>query len=274
MFHKAMIVFFIMEHTASTTVDKAIDLLFELSRGEGPQGVTALARSLELPKASVHRLLATLTRRELIERDERRRYSPGPALLALGLQGLDRDPIAAASRVELEAAANELGETVFLAAPRGGKLLVLDKAEGTGFLRAAPRVGEAIPIHATAVGKLVLAHEPEAVSLGGERLAAFTEQTVTTHERLEAEVERAALRGWAENRGEWITGLSVVAAPVFRGDRMVAALAVAAATARVDDLGALPLAERLRAAAARIAARLELPRRRPRNSAAPSVVAS
>lgn len=253
-----------MEQGVSTTVDKAIDLLFQLSHDGEPQGVTALARALELPKASVHRLLATLTRRQLIERDERRRYSPGPALLALGLQRLDRDPVAAASRSELEAAATELGETVFLAAPRGGKLLVLDKAEGSGFLRAAPRVGEAIPIHATAVGKLVLAHAPDAVSLGGGALAAFTDETTTTHEQLASEVRRAALRGWAENRGEWISGLSVVAVPVFRGDQMVAALAVAAATACVDALGTLVLAERLRSAASRIASRLEPPRPRSR----------
>ena len=56
-----------------------------------------------------------------------------------------------------EAAAAQYGETFFLVSARARRLVVLDKAEGTGFLRAAPRVGSSVPAHATAVGKLYLA---------------------------------------------------------------------------------------------------------------------
>ncbi len=242
-----------------STVDNAVDLLFQLASGGEAQGVSALARALELPKASVHRLLATLCRRGLVEKDERRRYRAGPALVALGLGGLDRDPVAAAARAEVEGAARELGETVFLAAPRAGQLLILDKAEGQGFLRASPRVGETIPVHATAIGKLALAHAPEAVPLGAQELVRFTPATATDHAALDVDVRRAALRGWAENRGEWIEGMSVIAAPVFREGRFAAAIAVAAATARLDALGTQPTADRLRLAAARIEERLMTP---------------
>jgi len=251
-----------------STVDNAVDLLFQLAAEEESQGVSSLARVLELPKANVHRLLSTLLRRGLVERDDRRRYRAGPALVALGLGGLDRDPVAAAARHEVEAAATELGETVFLAGPRAGRLLILDKAEGQGFLRAAPRVGETIPVHATAIGKLVRAHAPDLVPLGAREFERFTAATATDHATLDAEVERAALRGWAENRGEWIEGMSVIAVPIFRDARFVAALAVAAATARIDALGALPTADRLRAAATRIEERLVAPR--PRDRAARS----
>ena len=61
---------------------------------------------------------------------------------------LSRDEIGS---TELEA--QRLGETVFLTAARAGAVVVLDKAEGTGFLRAAPRIGSTVPLHATAVGK-------------------------------------------------------------------------------------------------------------------------
>lgn len=247
-----------------STVDNAIDLLFHLGRSDQPLGVTALARALDLPKSSTHRLLATLARRGVLEQDERRRYRPGAALVALGLQGLDRDPIVAVTRPELQLAAAELGETVFLAGMRGGQLVVLDKAEGSGFLRAAPRVGEAVPIHATAVGKLALAFAPEVVSLGGAALSAFTPATATSHEEIDAQVRRAALRGWAENRGEWIPGMSVVAVPILQEGRWVGALALAAASAGVEALGVLAIVDRLRAAARRVQERLQppAPRRR------------
>ncbi len=249
-----------------STVDKAFDLLAELAHSCAPQGVSSLAKALGLPKTSVHRLVTTLARRGLLERDERRRYRIGAALVALGLSAVSGDPVVALARPVLEATAAELGETLFLAGPRGGSLRVLDKVEGSGFLRAAPRVGEAVPLHATAVGKLVLAYAPHAVALGREPLVPFTRATLTSHEALQAEVRRAVLRGWAESRGEWIPGLSVVAAPVFREDELVAAVALAAVTERVTALGVLPIAARLRAAAQRLEERLEVPPVRRRKS--------
>ena len=250
-----------------STVDNALDLLFALTRAPEPQGVSALARELDLPKTSTHRLLATLARRGVVEQDERRRYRPGAALVALGLLGLERDPLVAVARRELEAAAADLGETVFLAAPRSRELMVLDKVEGRGFLRAAPRVGEAVPVHATAVGKLALAFAPDEVSLGSGELSSFTDATPTSHAQLQDEVRTVALRGWAENRGAWIPGMSVVAVPVFRGERFVGGLALAGASARVEQLGALPVAERLKAGATRVAERLS-PAPRPTGASA------
>ena len=62
------------------TVDKAIDVLFELHTAGSSVGVTALGRALGLPKSSTHRLLSALRRRGLVERDERGRYLPGIGL--------------------------------------------------------------------------------------------------------------------------------------------------------------------------------------------------
>ena len=134
---------------AATSIEKAVDLLFHLHDLAEPQGVTAIGRALGLPKSSAHRMLRSLGRRGLVERDERGRYRPGLGLLALGLGIVDREPLAAAARAVLEAEALALGETFFLVVARAGELVVLDKAEGTGFLRAAPQVGSRVPVHAT-----------------------------------------------------------------------------------------------------------------------------
>jgi DNA-binding IclR family transcriptional regulator len=244
---------------ALTTVEKAIDLLFHLHNESGARGVTAISRALGAPKSSTHRLLSALSRRALLEKDERGRYRPGIGLLALGLGALDREPVVAAARPVLEAEAHELGETVFLVVARAGQIIVLDKAEGSGFLRAAPRVGAAVPVHATAVGKLYLAFGDGAIEMPHGALERFSENTLTDVASLKVEIARSAERGYAENIDQWISGLSVVAAPVFNavsGGRMLAALAVAAPTPRMRSLGVAEIARRSMAAAERIAARL------------------
>jgi len=242
------------------SVDRAIDLLFHLHEHAQPRGVSEIARALGLPKSTVHRLLRALARRGLVEQDARR-YAPGGRLVALGLGAQERDSVVAAARPILDEEARALGETVFLMAPRSAGMLVLDKAEGVGFLRAAPRLGELVPLHATAAGKLAFAFAPDRFPLESAALEGFTERTLRDRETLRAEVERARKHGFAENHGEWIDGLSVVAAPVLldlagAGRRLIAVLAVAAATPRLRELGTARVARRAVEAAKRIQARL------------------
>jgi DNA-binding IclR family transcriptional regulator len=240
-----------------STVEKAIDLLFHLHSEDAPRGVTAVGKALDLPKSSAHRLLSTLTRRGLLERDERGQYCPGVGLIALGLGVLEREPVVAVARPVMESEAKRLGDTVFLTAARAGAVVVLDKAEGTAFLRAAPRIGSSVPLHATAVGKLYLTYAPEAVTLGDDPLEAFTPATRTSPALLAAELERVRRQGYAENRDEWIPGLSAIAAPVQVAGRMVAALAVASSSPRLEVLRSSAVVARIREAARRIGERME-----------------
>ena len=237
-----------------TSVEKALDLLLHLAEA-GSAGVTGLGRALGLPKSTAHRLLAALGRRGLVEHDERGRYRPGIRLVALGLGVLDREPVVAAARPVLEAEAAALGETLFLAGARGGRLVVLDKVEGTGFLRAAPRVGEEVPAHATATGKLYLAFAPEALAVRSDALERFTPRTCTAR-ALEGELARVRRRGWAQNREEWVPGLAVVAAPVRAGGRLHGVVALAAPAVRLPAARVGRIAARVQTAAARVGARL------------------
>lgn len=255
------------------TVDKAIDILFHLHAQGGARGVSAIGRALDMPKSSVHRLLGALRHRGLVEQDEQGRYRPGMGLIALGLGALEREPVVVAARPVLERAVEALGETFFLVAARGGRLVVLDKVEGTGFLRAAPRVGQSVPVHATAVGKLQLAFGPQAlepkpddgVAASGP-LEAFTPSTRTSARALAREVELARSRGFAANVDEWIAGLSVIAAPVLRHGQLIAQVALAASTPRIAELGVDALGARVASTADAIAARFELDAGAPANN--------
>lgn len=240
----------------SGTVDKAIDILFALHQQPGPVGLTALGRELGMPKASAHRLLASLTRRGLVERDDAGRYRPGIGLVALGVGVLECDPLCEAARPILEVESRALGETVFLVALRAGRGVVLAKAEGEGFVRAAPRVGSDVPMHATAAGKLFVAFGAVEGLDAPDDLERFTPATLSP-EAFAAAAIAARSDGYAINRDEWITGLSVVAAPVLARGTIRGALAVALSSPRLDALGVDVVAKRACAAAMQIGGRLE-----------------
>jgi IclR family KDG regulon transcriptional repressor len=226
----------------AATVEKALDVLFHLHEAGTPLGVSEIGRALGLPKSSCHRLLTSLLEREVVERDGVGQYRPGLALLSLGIGAQGREPVVAAARPILEAEVTELGETVFVVGKRRARLRVLDKLEGTGFLRAAPGVGDVIPSDVTAVGKLY--------------------RVFGDHTALDSiEQDEVLQRGYATNRDAWIDGLSVLGVPIWQQEggsdrRLVATLALAAATARFDELGEEAIARRLLAAADQVAGRL------------------
>ncbi len=243
--------------TAGGTVEKALDVLYHLHESEGPCGVTQIGRSLSLPKSTTHRLLVALGRRGLVERDPRGRYRPGMALVTLASRLLDREPVVAAARPVLEEHAQATGETLFLAAARAGRILVLDKEEGSGFLRAAPRVGSEIPIYATAIGKLYLTLAPDAVALPDGPVHAYTPRTCLPGPALDREIARVRTQGWASNIDEWVPGLTGLAAPVLQAGRLVAAVAVAGPSARFPPSQHGRFVREIMTAGRAIAARLE-----------------
>ncbi len=240
----------------SGTVEKALDVLFHLSASAEPQGVTAIAQALAMPKSSTHRLLTTLAHRNLVDQDGRGRYHVGIALIALGLGAQEREPVVVAARPILESAAAEVGETFFLVIARAGQLVVLDKAEGSGFLRAAPRLGSTVPVHATAVGKLYLAFAPDAVNVP-HTMTAFTPNTFDNEQTLNEAVETVRKQGWASNVEEWQSGLSVLAAPVLVSGRLAATVALALVSPRLEEIGVQTLVRRVVHAAEGVALRLE-----------------
>lgn len=255
----------------AATVEKALDVLFHLHDAGAALGLTEIGRALDLPKSSCHRLLRSLVERDVVEQDFAGRYRPGLALLALGIGAQNREPVIRAARPSLECEAAHLGETVFLVAERRGALRVLDKSEGSGFLRAAPSVGDLIPTDVTAAGQLyrVFGNVPEwaVVESADDRSGDSEGADAGMGSGLSSESAGSAwrseipARGYALNRDAWISGLSVLGVPIFQGgpaggSEMVAVMALAASSPRFDVLGEAVVAERLLRAAEDVGRRL------------------
>jgi DNA-binding IclR family transcriptional regulator len=250
----------------AATVEKALDVLFHLHEARSALGLSEIGRALDLPKSSCHRLLTSLVNRELVDRNELGHYRPGLALLSLGIGAQGREPVVVAARPILEAEVTELGETVFVVGRRRGRLRVLDKLEGTGFLRAAPGIGDVIPSDVTAVGKLYRVFGDHADYTRYTRHtnhAGISAESTVAHDPIEEDEVRRC--GYALNRDAWIDGLSVLAVPIWQQEgesarRLVATLALAAATPRFDALGREAISRRLLSASDRIAGRLGVAR--------------
>jgi DNA-binding IclR family transcriptional regulator len=222
-------------------------VLEALYRAAGPQPLAELAARVRMPKPTLHRLLASLLAHDLVEQDAEGRYGLGVGLVRLGLGALSVDPFVRVARPELERAARSFGETFFLVGARAGRLVVLDKVEGTGLMRAAPSVGTEVPVDVTASGRLYLGIDPDALRESAQRIDKATRRAI----------EAAVARGYDLNRGEWIAGLSVVAAPVLAGGRLHGTVACAAVEAQLDEARLAEAIRRTRGVAERVSRGLD-----------------
>jgi DNA-binding IclR family transcriptional regulator len=229
------------------SVARALALLDALA--EGPAGVNALARRIGVNPSSASRLLATLERGGLVEREPGGPYRLGLRLVALAdrvLGGLDVRDLA---RPQLRELVEQTGETATLSVPGGGEAVTVDFVPGGSSVVSMARLGRPSVGHATAAGKVLLAFR------GGEpeTLAAFTDRTITDPARLAAELAAVREQGWAEARGEREPDLNALAAPVIgRGGELVAILGVQGPAARFTAARRAEVLPRLLDAAAAV----------------------
>ncbi|WP_116110377.1 IclR family transcriptional regulator [Amycolatopsis ruanii] len=176
--------------------------------------VTELAVRTGLPRSTVHRVLQSLERELYVVRSrepDRPGYVLGPALLKFGMNSHLR--LLAATRPDLVALAREVQERVELAVFSGREVVVVDQIAAPARLRGVTQVGKSFSLHASCIGKVLLAELPDArvAELLPERLDRFTPATVTSRTALLAELARVRRAGVAVDREEHDRGISAVA---------------------------------------------------------------
>jgi DNA-binding IclR family transcriptional regulator len=235
------------------TLARGLDIL-ELFAGDSPELTqTEISERLGLPVPTVHRLVKLLTERGWLVRDaasRRLRLGLGPARLlpAVRLPDLAREP--------LRAMADRSGETVNLATLDGEDVLYLVSETGSNLLTLRSHVGLRLPVHATALGKCLLAQldDDEARRTAGrEPYAALTPKTITTWNKLRAQLERVRREGVAYSREEYELGLHSIAVPLAWVDADgPVAVNVSLPSSRAGREASAELTRELQAAADRI----------------------
>ncbi|PVG80791.1 IclR family transcriptional regulator [Nocardioides gansuensis] len=206
------------------TVERAVDVLLHIAERPGPDfGITELADDLSMSKAAVHRVMASLKSRGLVEVDERsRRYSLGVGALRLGLAYLDRIDVRRMGRPALERLSERTGETATLSVLLGEhERIYVDQVTPDREVIMSVTMGEPYPLHAGASGRAFLAFLPEETRetyLAARGLRALTDRTVVDVAELREVLDRVRSDGWAMSSGERKAGAASVAAPVLSHD--------------------------------------------------------
>jgi DNA-binding IclR family transcriptional regulator len=171
-----------------------------------------------LAKATTHRILATLIERRFVTVAPDGGYLPGPKILSLAGQALRRIDISAIAQPFVDALVDRVRCTVHVGVANGDEIIYLIRADSDKPYRMPSRVGLAIPLHTSGIGKVVLSgyndHELHRfVARAG--LPARTPNTITTLDHLRAEVAGIRELGYALDREENVPGVTCVAAPIL-----------------------------------------------------------
>jgi DNA-binding IclR family transcriptional regulator len=211
------------------SVERAAAILRLLSGRSRQLGVTQLAGELGLPKSTVHGLLRTLQLVSYVEQDpDTSKYQLGAALLHMGALYLDGNELRARAMNWSDSLAAHTRAAVRIGTLHDRQVLIVHHVFAPDDSFQTLDVGSLLPAYATALGKVLLAHNPfaasEVIRLG---LQAFTDTTICDPERLDQALREIAERGWGAEIGELRAERVSIAAPITDHiDRTVGAIGI------------------------------------------------
>lgn len=220
-----------------TALQRGLSLLQLFSAS--PSGLSAkqVAQSSRLPVSTVHRFLMNLHASGFLNCDADGVYHLGIACFAIGQAALGQLDIRRVSLPYLQELNRQTRETVHLTVRHGQSAVYVEKLDSMEQLRIHSRIGAAVPLYCTAVGKVMLAHvsaEDRKPLLSEVVFQRFTPNTVSNLQELEAQLYRIRKQGYACDLEEHEMHIRCIAAPIWDHAGMVnASLSITAPTVRM-----------------------------------------
>lgn len=208
-------------------LQRGLDVLCCFTRQSPAMTGADLARQLDLPRASVFRILHTLEQAGFVERvGDSASYRLSLGVLRLGFEYLASMELTEHGRPVIESLRDQAGYSAHLVVRDGRDVVVVAKVAGNSALFHSIQVGARLPAHATVLGRVLLA----GLDLAGlnalypePALPAFTARTPTSVVALKALIDADRTRGYGISQGGFETGISTIAAPVFNAQHEVVA---------------------------------------------------
>ena len=219
------------------TLDKALAVLGCFSPEQRRLSLPAICAATRLPRATAHRFLRALAQQGLLAQDgPRGEYRLGLRLFALGSLALANLDLHREARPAIDRLTRLSEESVHLALFDGFNAVVIARKDSDPAHRSVVTETEHAPAHCTAVGKAMLAFQPEAIiaRICQARLPRFTPATLADARSLRADLARIVRLGYALDDAEHRVGVRCIGAPIRdRAGIVFAAISVTAAAARV-----------------------------------------
>ncbi len=224
------------EQNTIQSLDRSMDVLEHLAEHPGPT-LTELAEALDQSAATIYRILVTLQNRGMVEAEaEHQTWFVGPKAFLVGSAFLRRSGLVERSRPVMRWLMEESGETANLGIERRDQVLFVSQVETHASIRAFFPPGTQSPMHASGIGKALLAQYPAARidRIIGARLERFTPTTLTDAAALRQELETIRQRGFAVDNEERSEGMRCIATAVFDATgEAVAGVSVSGPVSRV-----------------------------------------
>lgn len=220
------------------SVERAAAILQVLAVENAPTSLSQVAASVGLAKATTHGLVQTLCDVGFVEQDpETGGYLVSDSLLELGSRSVDIHEVRSRALNWTDALAARSGESAQVGIFDHGEVRIAHDVFRPDSSVQQLKTGSRRPLHATALGKVLLAHDPRAVrALGQGNLEGFTYRTETDRSRLLRDLADVRDLGWAASVEEETPGQAGIAAPIRdRGGHVIAAVGIQGSVATVCD---------------------------------------
>jgi DNA-binding IclR family transcriptional regulator len=249
------------QESPSVAVERALAMLEAVAQEPDGLSNAEISRKLQIPKSSASYILRTLVRQSYLNRDsETGKYRVGLKILSLSrgaLSGLDVREVALPIMRHLM---EKTSLTCHLAILDGPDAVYIEKVEPQGFIKMDTWVGRRMRVHATSVGKALVAHiPPEKLEkiLAAAGMEKRTAKTITTPSRLAKELDRVRAQGYAVDDEENNMGARCLGAPVFNQSGVIEASVGLSGTTNQVNAQTIPrIVEQLKDAARHISMQL------------------
>ena len=206
-----------------TVTSKVMAIFAAFEDAPASLSLSQIAAAADVPLPTAHRLVGELVQWGALEKESSGRYTIGMRLWEVAQ--LAGRQLRETARPFLQDLFSLTQETSHLAVREGGEVLYVDRVYSSKRVPRASRVGGRLPLHATAVGKVLLAHEEPWFQQAylTQPMLALTPRTQSNPKRLQQELQQIVEQGYATTHEEVRTGSCSIAVPVVVGDQQVLA---------------------------------------------------
>ncbi|WP_107766865.1 IclR family transcriptional regulator [Nocardioides terrigena] len=219
----------------ATVTSRVLALIGAFDEQHRSLSLSELAERAELPLPTAHRLVGELVQWGALSRRPSGEYVVGRRLWDVGLLAPVQTGLRQLASPYLHDLYGATLATVHLAVRDGAEVLYLDRLAGNASVPVVSAIGSRLPMHATGVGKVLLAHAPaEVQTVVLSDLRRITPYTITQPGTLRRQLGRVRREGYATTVEEMSLGACSVAVPVRVDEAVVAALGIVVPSLRND----------------------------------------